>query len=151
QALAGLGNEVVLSYRQDNFFRMNQLNKDLLAQLQEQKKVEVMLSSNIKSLQDARGKVQVLFADEQAFDVDFIVYSLGGASPVSFMDACGLSYDENNVNIGDFCESAIPGIFLAGDIVHGRKGGSLMLAYNNARSVVEGLHKKYNFPKPVSI
>ncbi|MGL5254393.1 MAG: NAD(P)-binding domain-containing protein [Brevinema sp.] len=151
QTLSALGNSVTLSYRQDNFFRMNQLNKDLLNQLYEQNKINMMLSSNIKSLQEIDGKVNVIFEEGQEINMDYVVYSLGGASPVSFMAACGLAYDENSVDLTEFRESSIQGMFLAGDIAQGRKGGSLMLAFNDARNVMVGLHNKYEFPKPASL
>lgn len=148
QTLAALGNKVILSYRQDNFFRMNQRNKDLLSGLQQQGKGEVMLLTNVASLEDAEGRIKVSLKENKILNVDYIVYALGGASPTAFMAACGVDYDENEVSLSEYGESSVPGIFLAGDIAHGRKGGSLMLAFNNARKAMLGLSKKYGFPAP---
>ncbi|MGL4367765.1 MAG: NAD(P)-binding domain-containing protein [Brevinemataceae bacterium] len=151
QALVQLGNKVSLSYRQDNFFRMNQLNKDRLHECETNGNLSVMLATNIASIEEHEGKIHVNFVEGNILDVDRIVYALGGASPSMFMSNCGIDYDDNNVQLNNFHETGIPKLFMIGDLSQGRKGGSLMLAFNAARDAMEGLHSKYQFPVPKSI
>ncbi|MGL4394745.1 MAG: NAD(P)-binding domain-containing protein [Brevinema sp.] len=147
QTLAEMGNHVLLSYRQDNFFRMNQLNKDRLNALVDAKKVILSMPTNIQSIEADGEKIKVSFQEDTVpFDkFDRIVYSLGGASPTAFMNSCGIDYDDTNVILRDHKETSIDKMFMIGDLSQGRKGGSLMLAFNGAREVLNGLKQKYQF------
>ncbi|MGL4677709.1 MAG: NAD(P)-binding domain-containing protein [Brevinema sp.] len=149
QALSGMNNHVTLSYRQDKIFRMNQLNIDKLNALNGV--VDICLGTNIIALEQDGDKIQVKFQERDNLIVDCIIYSLGGASPVAFMANCGLEYDDTNVVLRENNETAIDGLFMVGDIVNGRKGGSLMFAFTGARKVMEALHQKYGFPTPKSV
>ncbi|OON98185.1 MAG: hypothetical protein ATN35_05720 [Epulopiscium sp. Nele67-Bin004] len=149
QTLSAMGNNVSLSYRQDKIFRMNQLNIDRLNELLFQKKIAMYLGTNITSVEQDGDKIKVSFEKHDPMFVDKIVYSLGGASPTAFMANCGLEYDDTNVVLRDNGETSIDGLFMIGDLASGRKGGSIMLAFNGARSVMEGLNQKYGFPAPV--
>ena len=148
QSLALMGNNITLSYRQDKFFRINQLNLDRMDELEKANKQSTLLGTNITSLEDDNGRIKVNFKERDAMTVDRIVYSLGGASPVAFMNNCGLDYDDSDVVLRDNNETAIDKLFMIGDVSAGRKGGSLMFAFNGARSVMEALHHKYQFPSP---
>ncbi|MGL4388879.1 MAG: NAD(P)-binding domain-containing protein [Brevinema sp.] len=148
QSLAAMGNHVALSYRQDNFFRMNQLNKDRLNALVDEKKVSLFMSTNIESIEADGEKIKVLFQEKDSVlldKFDRIVYSLGGASPTAFMDSCGLEYDDVNVILRENKETSIDKMFMIGDLATGRKGGSLMLAFNGAKEVLNCLKEKYQF------
>jgi len=152
QTLSQMGNQVTLSYRQDNFFRMNQLNKERLQNAVDNNGVNIILSSNIDSLEELDDKkIKVNFKENDMLIVDRIVYSLGGASPVAFMSNCGIDYDDMNVALQENNETDINKLFMIGDLSVGRKGGSIMLAFNSARNVMNKLHQKYNFPKPKDI
>lgn len=151
QTLAALGNFVYVSYRQDNFFRMNQLNKDLLSQLEQKQKIKIMFSTDIVGLEAQNDKVLVKFEGHDDVIVDNIVFALGGASPVAFMNNCGIDYNDTNVQLRSYHESPIDRMFIAGDLSMGRKGGSLMLAFNSARDIMEGLSINYSFPAPAQV
>lgn len=144
QTLANMGNSVTLSYRQDNFFRMNQLNKDRLSELENNNKATVLFSTNIESIEDIDGKIKVNFKEREPLFVDRIVYSLGGSSPSAFMNSCGVEYDDTNVQLRDNKETNVDKMFMIGDLASGRKGGSLMLAFNGAREVMDAFEQKYN-------
>ncbi|MGL4561957.1 MAG: NAD(P)-binding domain-containing protein [Brevinema sp.] len=145
QTLAAMGNHVSLSYRQDNFFRMNELNKDRFNSLVNDGKVLSFLSTNITSVESAEDKIKVVFKEREPLFVDRIVYSLGGASATVFMNNCGLEYDDMNVILRDYKETSVDKMFMIGDLATGRKGGSLMLAFNGAKEVMNGLKEKYKF------
>lgn len=151
QTLAALGNFVYVSYRQDNFFRMNRLNKDLLTQLEQNQKIKIMFSTDIVGLEAQNDEVLIKFDGSDNLTVDNVVFALGGASPVAFMNNCGIDYDDTNVQLRLHHESPIDGMFIAGDLSMGRKGGSLMLAFNSARDIMEGLSMNYSFPTPAQI
>ncbi|MGL5956160.1 MAG: NAD(P)-binding domain-containing protein [Brevinema sp.] len=149
QTLSQMNNHVTLSYRQDKIFRMNQLNIDRLNALSDV--VDICLGTNITALEQDGDKIRVKFQEKEDLIVDRIVYSLGGASPVAFMANCGIEYDDTNVVLRDNNETSVDGLFMVGDLVNGRKGGSLMFAFTGARKVMEALHQKYGFPAPKSI
>lgn len=148
QFLAESGNNVILSYRQAQFVRMNQLNKDNLENLVLSKKVKIYFSTNIVAISEEGNRILVQFQENDDIVVDYIVYALGGSSPTSFMHNCGIEYDDENVVLREYNETNQNKLFMIGDLAMGRKGGSLMLAFNGARTVMQGLHKNYGFPTP---
>lgn len=151
QILANMNNRVTLSYRQDNIFRMNQLNVERLEKLVTENKVAKALGTNITSIEPDGDRIKILFKEREEMIVDKIVYSLGGASPTAFMANCGLDYDDTNVVLRDNNETTIDGLFMIGDLAAGRKGGSIMLGCKGAREVMELLHNKYQLPAPKKI
>ncbi len=144
QMLSEMSNNVTLSYRQDKIFRMNQLNIGRLTALVDDNKVDMCLGTNITSVEPQGDKILVKFQERDDLVVDNVVYSLGGASPSAFMDSCGLDYDDTDVVLREYGETSVDKMFMIGDLASGRKGGSLMLAFNGAKAVVDGLKAKYN-------
>lgn len=147
QMLSQMGNKLTLSYRQDKIFRMNQLNLDKLDTLTKNKEIDMCLGTNITSLEAENDKIRVHLEERDDLVVDYIVYSLGGASPTAFMAQCGLEYDDTNVVLRDNHQTSVDKLYMIGDLASGRKGGSIMLAFNGAREVMESLHKNYQFPQ----
>lgn len=151
QVLSGMNNNVTLSYRQNEIFRMNTLNIERLMNLADSSKATLALGTNITSIEAENEKIRVNFQERESLLVDKIVYSLGGASPSAFMASCGIDYDDTNVVLRAHNQTSIDGLFMIGDLASGRKGGSLMLAFTAARKVMEGLNQEYHFPSPKKI
>ena len=90
------GNEVYLSYRRDNFGRMNEINEKILTEIGQKGEATLWNPTNIEALEEAEdGKVKVIFADKEPKEevFDHVVYCLGGSSPVDFLKAIGLQFD----------------------------------------------------------
>ena len=147
QYLALSGNEVTLCYRQEKFKRMNNINKQSLQELEKQEKVKSYMSCDIEEIKESstEGMPLVCFKGDIYDDEEFdqIVYALGGTSPTNFLRLLGIEFDGNEPVIREGFETSIPGLFLLGDLSAGRKGGSLISAFNSANSAMEKVCKDY--------
>lgn len=134
------GNDVYLSYRRDNFKRMNEINEKILLELGEKKEATLWYPTDIEALEETDdGLVKVIFKDKEPKEevFDHIVYCLGGSSPVDFLKAIGLEFDSRYPEVNpDNHETSIPGLYLAGDLALEGKG-SITTAFNTGRRIVE--------------
>lgn len=153
QYLVEQGNRVVLSYRRDNFERMNDLNRDLLFELAKKGRADVWNPTNIEALSAGEGGgVVVHFTERDAEAFDEIVYCLGGASPAVFLRQIGLEFDGAYPDVDpETCETEIPGLFLSGDVaLKGR--GSITTALNTAHRIIANGLPKLGFElKPIPL
>ncbi len=138
-------NKVYLSYRRNEFNRMNYINKESILALAENKKVTLLLESNIDSLSSENGKPIVNFAEEKYGNMkfDFVVYALGGSTPENFLKTIGIEFNGPNPVLKEGYETNIPGMFLIGDLSAGQKGGSIIWAFNSANSAMQKICKSY--------
>lgn len=136
------GNKVTLSYRRDNFARMNTINQESLKALEERKEVNVYLNSNISELGSNEGKVVVNF-DTGAEEFEHVVYALGGSTPKNFLSLLGIEFNGNDPVLTEGYETSIPGLFLIGDLGAGRKGGSIITAFNSAHEAMSKMCDDY--------
>lgn len=146
QYLSLAGNNVTLSYRQNEFKRMNDINKESLSALKEQGKVKLYLSSNIKEVKESsNAKPLIVFEEEDYGEEEFdqVVYALGGSTPSNFLKLLGIEFNENEPVVKEGFETSIPGLFLIGDLSAGRKGGSLISAFNSANSAMKKVCDDY--------
>lgn len=143
QYLHQVGNDVTLSYRKDNFGRMNEINKESLIALAETKEVKLKLNSNITSIDDENGKPKVNFSDNDSEIFDFVVYALGGSTPENFLKLIGIEFDGPNPILKEGYETTIPGLFLTGDLSAGKRGGSIVWAFNSANTAMKRICENY--------
>ena len=138
-------NKVSLSYRGNTILRMNDLNKDSLLTMTGTQKVKLMFDSNIKGLSDLEGKPKVHFAEEQYSDTvyDYIVYALGGTSPENFLKTVGITFDGQYPILKEDFETSVTGLFLLGDLSAGKKGGSIIWAFNSANTAMRKICSTY--------
>jgi thioredoxin reductase (NADPH) len=143
QYLSQEQNDVSLSYRRDTFSKMNIINSDSLLALSEQGKVNLLLNSNIDSLEQEGESVKVNFKDKDAQTFDHVVYALGGSTPKNFLTLLGIKFKGNEPQVCDGFETSIPGLFLIGDLSAGRKGGSIITAFNSAHDAMKKICTDY--------
>ena len=143
QYLHQVGNEVTISYRKDSFSRMNEINLESLTTLSAQNKISLKLNSSITSIEDENGKPKVKFADNETELFDFIVYALGGSTPENFLKLIGIEFDGPDPILKEGYETTIPGLFLTGDLSAGKKGGSIIWAFNSANSAMKKICDNY--------
>ncbi len=134
-------NEVYLSYRRPEFFRINQENLCALEGKCKEGRVKLMMATDIESLEAEGDKVKVNFKDGQSKVFDAIYYCLGGSTPEAFLQAAGVELDGKRPRVAPDGESNIPGLFLVGDLVADK--GTIMAAFNSAKLAVEGILSKY--------
>lgn len=143
QFLVNRGNKVSLSYRRDSFSRMNDINFKYIEELGRQKKVELLLKTDIESLEKQDDSVKVNFKNETSKRYDLIVYALGGTTPRNFLEGIGISMTKEGPEVSDFFESKHEGIFVLGDLTAGKGGGSINVAFNSSHQAIKEVCNMY--------
>lgn len=127
-------NRVTLSYRQSEFTRLNQENRKALFAMEERGEVEILRSSNIKQLEDKGGRPRVIFKEEHFKPrvFDRVIYALGGTTPTNFLKTLGIAFNEVGPIFDEAGATNVEGLYLLGDLVVGKSGGSIITAFNSA-------------------
>lgn len=134
QFLVQQGNRVTLSYRRQEFARLNPVNHESLLALEARGQVTLLRGSNIAGMEDDAGRPRAVFqeAAHPAQTFDRVVYALGGTTPLNFLKAVGIRFEGEVPVLTQGYETSLPGLYLIGDLSAGKKGGSINLAFNMA-------------------
>src|SRR6201988_3371016 len=127
-------NRITLSYRKADFTRLNQQNHDALLGMEQRGEVEILRSSNIQEIADKAGRPHILFAEAEhpPRTFDRVIFALGGTTPTNFLHTLGITFDGDGPVFDESGATNVPGIYLFGDLVVGKKGGSIITAFNSA-------------------
>lgn len=138
-------NNVSLSYRRDSFNRMNELNKKTLLDLEQKKYVSIIYCSNIDEVKRDGEKLKVIFKEDNHEDkqFDYVILALGGSTPKSFLSVIGIEFNGVEPSLKEGYETSIPGLFLVGDLSAGRKGGSIISAFNSSHVAMRKICENY--------
>lgn len=138
-------NDVYLSYRKSEFTRMNNINKESLLSLGEKGEVKLLLNSNIVNFNANGDKPVVHFAEDKYGEIefDYVVYALGGSTPENFLKTIGIEFNGPEPILKDGYETTVEGLFLIGDLSAGKKGGSIIWAFNSANTAMQQICKNY--------
>jgi thioredoxin reductase (NADPH) len=140
--LADQNNNVTLVYRKPEFSRLNDINEDILKKYNGQEKLRLRMNTDIVSLENEAGKINVEFNDGYNVLYDRIIYAIGGTTPVDFLKSCGVSVDENEKPIfNEHQETTTPNVYVAGDIAFA-SGGSIAIALNHGYHIVNNIQRK---------
>ncbi len=127
-------NRVTLSYRQAEFTRLSKPNHDTLFAMEEREEVEILRGSNIKQVEDETGRPRVVFNEPEfptrAFDR--VIYALGGTTPTNFLRTLGIAFNDQGPIFDEAGSTNVAGLYLIGDLVVGKKGGSIITAFNSS-------------------
>lgn len=145
QYLVEKQNDVVLSYRRNDFLRMNEINRESLLELEVENKLKILRESNIIELKEHNGNPLVKFAEENFGEqyFDYIVFALGGSTPENFLKMLGIEFDGENPILKEHYETSVKGLFLTGDLTAGTKGGSIIWAFNSANTAMKKICRDY--------
>ena len=127
-------NRVTLSYRQAEFTRLNKQNHDALFAMEERNEVEILRGSNIKQVEDEVGRPRVVFnePDFPTRTFERVIYALGGTTPTNFLRTLGIAFNDQGPVFDEAGATNVTGLYLIGDLVVGKKGGSIITAFNSA-------------------
>jgi thioredoxin reductase (NADPH) len=127
-------NRVTLSYRQVEFTRLSKQNHDALFGMEERSEVEILRGSNIKQVEDEAGRPRVVFKEPEfpARTFERVIYALGGTTPTNFLRTLGIAFDDQGPIFDEAGATNVTGLYLIGDLVVGKKGGSIITAFNSA-------------------
>lgn len=134
QYLHRAGNRTTLSYRQAEFNRLSAQNLDFLMAMEQRGEVEILRGSNVKEIADENGKPRVMFMEPDYAPriFDRVIFALGGTTPTNFLRTLGIGFNEDGPLFDEFGATNVAGLYLIGDLVVGRKGGSIVTAFNSA-------------------
>jgi len=147
QYLSQEGNTVDLSYRKDSFARMNEININSLMALKDRGKTELILNSNVCELKAKDQMVEVVFTEEDIPNrlYENVVYALGGSTPKNFLKLLKIEFsgEDDQPVVKDGYETSIPGLFLVGDLSAGKRGGSIISAFNSSHEAMKKICTDY--------
>jgi thioredoxin reductase (NADPH) len=103
----------------------------------------LLLGTDIVSVRDVAGRPEVAFAGGATESYDYVVYALGGSAPHDFLKTAGIEFDGPEPVLKDGYETTVPGLFLLGDLSAGRKGGSIIWAFNSANTAMKRVCDQY--------
>jgi thioredoxin reductase/Pyruvate/2-oxoacid:ferredoxin oxidoreductase delta subunit len=83
-------NKVTLSYRKDAFSRLKSKNKQKLEDAISAKKLEVILNSNVVSIEEKRVNIQVEGKEPLSLENDLVYIFAGGELPTEFLKNAGI-------------------------------------------------------------
>lgn len=147
--LVARGFKVDLSYRKPEITRMNQINLADIHGMAQAGRLELLLGSDIERLEAAEGRPRVVFKGMDARVYDHVVYALGGTTPAGFLQATGIELRGGEPMLREGGETSVPGLFLAGDLTAGKKGGSIISAFNSGVAAMRVICRDYlNCPIP---
>lgn len=88
------GNDVVISYRKSNFFRLKAKNEQRLDQVIKDGKLKVLFNSNVKEITESN---VILDTPDGQLTVpnDFVFIFAGGELPFPLLSAIGIDYGQN--------------------------------------------------------
>ena len=134
QYLRQQNNRVTLSYRKADFTRLNQQNHDALLAMEERGEVEILRNSNIKEIRDEAGRPRTIFAEAEYSPRSFdrVIFALGGTTPTNFLHTLGIAFNGDGPVFDEAGATNVAGLYLIGDLVVGKKGGSIITAFNSA-------------------
>ena len=134
QYLPRQGNRVTLSYRQAEFSRLTPQNLDALLGMESRSEVEILRSSNVKEIVDEAGRPRVVFQEPHYGPriFDRVIFALGGTTPTNFLHTLGIQFNADGPVFNDSGATSVEGLYLVGDLVVGKKGGSIITAFNSA-------------------
>jgi thioredoxin reductase (NADPH) len=134
QYLRKQDNRITLSYRKADFTRLNQQNHDALLGMEQRGEVEILRNSNIKEIEDEVGRPRIIFAEgeQTTRTFDRVIFALGGTTPTNFLHTLGIAFNEDGPVFDEAGATNVDGLYLIGDLVVGKKGGSIITAFNSA-------------------
>jgi thioredoxin reductase (NADPH) len=134
QYLRAQGNRITLSYRKADFTRLNQQNHDALLAMEQRGEVEILRNSNIEKIEDEAGQARISFVEPEhpARILDRVIFALGGTTPTNFLHTLGITFNGDGPVFDEQGATNVDGLYLIGDLVVGKKGGSIITAFNSA-------------------
>lgn len=136
-------NDVSICYRRATFRRANPTNQKDIANAIAHQEVRPILNVNILGLEDEDGKVKVLFDEREAEVYDRVIYAIGGTTPSAFLASSGIEEKEGKPVHDENYETAIKGLFVAGDITQ-ESGGSIALGLNHGYKIACHINETKN-------
>lgn len=135
-------NDVALSYRKNNFTRLNAINLLNLNRLSSHGNIRMLLGTNIYKIESEGAKVKVYFAEIEPEYFDRVIYAIGGSTPNDFLRKCDLDLQSGELKLSEIYETEICGMFISGDLAF-KNGGSIAVALDMSYKIVKSIKERY--------
>ena len=122
---------VDLSYRKPELSRMNDINLADLRGMAAAGRLEFLMPTDITGIEADAGRPRAMFQQVEPRVYDHVVYALGGSTPAGFLQSTGIDLKGGEPVLGEGGATNVRGLFLAGDLTVGKKGGSIISAFNS--------------------
>jgi thioredoxin reductase (NADPH) len=102
--------------------------------MEERNEVEILRGSSITQIEDDGGRPRVVFKEPE-FPIrtfERVIYALGGTTPTKFLRTLGIAFNDQGPIFDEAGATNVTGLYLIGDLVVGKKGGSIITAFNSA-------------------
>jgi thioredoxin reductase (NADPH) len=134
QYLHQQGNRVTMSYRKADFNRLSPQNLEALLAMEVRNEVEILRGSNVIEIADETGRPRVSFVEPEYSPRIFgrVIFALGGTTPTNFLHTLGIAFNDAGPVFEEYGATNVDGLYLIGDLVVGKKGGSIITAFNSA-------------------
>ncbi len=147
--LVARGFKVDLSYRQRELKRMNQINVADIHGMVQAGRLTLLMPTDIERLEVEGGRPRAVYRQIEPRTYDHVVYALGGSTPAGFLQATGIELKGGEPILREGGETSVAGLFLAGDLTAGKKGGSIISAFNSGVAAMRVICRDYlNCPIP---
>jgi thioredoxin reductase (NADPH) len=141
--LVSRGFRVDLSYRKPELSRMNAINVADMQGMAQAGRLELLMPTDVVRLESDGGRPRAVFAQREPRVYDHVVYALGGTTPAGFLQATGIELKGGEPILREGGETSVPGLFLAGDLTAGKKGGSIISAFNSGVAAMRVICRDY--------
>ena len=71
------------------------------------------------------------------------VLALGGSTPKNFLQLLGIEFNQEGPILNEGYETSVPGLFLIGDLGAGKRGGSIISAFNSSHEAMQKICTDY--------
>jgi thioredoxin reductase (NADPH) len=110
---------------------MNQINLADVTGMASLGRLELLMPTDVERLEADAGRPRAVFKQIAPRTYDHVIYALGGSTPAGFLQSTGIELKGGEPILGEGGQTNVPGLFLAGDLTVGKKGGSIISAFNS--------------------
>ncbi len=135
-------NDVTLTYRKNDFTRINDTNRILLDYNVAEDKIRLKLGVDITNIENEDGKIKVNFNNGKSEIYNRMVLAIGGTMPTEFLKKCGVGINEKGLpQVDTNLESSTRGLYVAGDII-ADSGGSIAVGLNHGYKIINHIKSR---------
>jgi thioredoxin reductase (NADPH) len=145
--LVSKGFKVDLSYRKAELGRMNQINLADVQGMASLGRLELLMPTDVEKLEADAGRPRAVFKQIAPRTYDHVVYALGGSTPAGFLQSTGIELKGGEPILGEGGQTNVRGLFLAGDLTVGKKGGSIISAFNSGVHTMRVILREQLLPR----
>lgn len=137
-------NELTLVCRSENLDRMMESNQKAVHDMEAKGKLRYWKSTEISEILDEGGLPKVHFKNQShdAEIFDKVIFALGGSTPVNFLKTAQIHCEGTQPVYTESGKTNVDRIYLVGDLVCGKTGGSIITAYNSAFRAVKDFYTR---------